>query len=121
MILNEFDHLALLQYKNKQCSTLDEFFEDLIRIKVIRKAITQYESGVVINHRLILNHIVILYNVFDGFATEILLKRIPKSQWCILFCFLDTIDRLPEYLVDYSMYSSDIARAEELQKTLREL
>lgn len=58
-------------YNNPQCSTTEEFIEDLTRIKYIKKLITRYVENDDLNERLILNHIIVLNNVF---SPEILCK-----------------------------------------------
>jgi len=51
-------------YDNLQCHDTEEFYEDLRRIKYIKKLITRYIITGELKERLILNHIIILNNVF---------------------------------------------------------
>ncbi len=98
-MLNEKNFLqrALNCYDNPQCVTLDEFKSDLDRFSHIKKIITKYADGTgVLNERLLLNHLVICYNVFGDHATEFILFKIQKKYWGILFPFLLLLDRLPE-------------------------
>ena len=66
-------------YDNPQCSGTEEFYEDLKRIKYIKKLFTRYEITGELKERLILNHIIILNNVFGPTATvRILFFKMPK-------------------------------------------
>jgi hypothetical protein len=51
-------------YDNPQCQSTEEFFEDVKRIKYVKKLITRYAEGGDLKERLILNHLIILNNVF---------------------------------------------------------
>lgn len=55
---------AAKNYQNPQCSGIEEFEEDLRRFKYIKKAITKYKTTGELTERLILNHLIVLYNVF---------------------------------------------------------
>ena len=95
---------ALHCYDNPQCVTLAEFEEDLGRISRVKKMITTYLKGQELNERLLLNHLVVLYNVFDSTATELILFRIEPTYYKVLFPFLIMINRLPEeFLSKYSI------------------
>lgn len=60
-------------YNNLQCSSTEEFDEDIKRFKYIKKLITRYIKNGTLKERLILNHLIILNNVFN---TEILCRVI---------------------------------------------
>ena len=64
--LNEetFLHLCTKYYRNKRCCTTEEFLDDLQRIKYIKKLITRYLTKGQIEERLILNHLIVLNNLF---------------------------------------------------------
>jgi hypothetical protein len=57
--------------------------------------IRQYLIDGEISHRLVLNHIVILYNVFGQSAYQLLLYKIEPEYYPVLFPFLNSLDRLP--------------------------
>lgn len=118
---DELEQKALAYYKNSQCFELNEFLEDIKRIKIIKKFFTIYSEGNDVNHRLILNHMVILYNVFDSFATELMLKKIPLIHWNLLFTFMDTLNRTPEFIQEFSIYTAEFTRDEKLEKELKQL
>lgn len=51
-------------YNNIHCHSTDEFLDDLKRIKYIKKTLTKYKTSGVMDERLVLNHLIILNNVF---------------------------------------------------------
>ena len=59
---------AAKHYDNTQCHSFDEFMDDIKRIKYIKKLVTRYLETGDLKERLILNHIIILHNVFDKTA-----------------------------------------------------
>jgi hypothetical protein len=111
-----FISTALHYYDNPQCVTLDEFNEDLSRISRIKKIISMYlNNQQELNERLLLNHLVVLYNVFGNIATDLLLFKVPSQHYKVLFPFLILIDRLPESIlsenpVQYDPYVLDKLR-----------
>ena len=64
--LNEKNFLlyAMKEYNNPQCIDIEEFNDDLRKIKYIKRLFNQYASEGVLKERLLLNHIIIFYNVF---------------------------------------------------------
>ena len=88
---------AMKNYTNPQCRGIDEFQEDLNRIKYLKRLIRRYISSGELKDRLILNHIIIFYNVFGiEAATRILFSRIEEELHSILKTFIVFIDSLPE-------------------------
>jgi hypothetical protein len=59
---------AAKHYDNTQCHSFDEFMDDIKRIKYIKKLVTRYLETGDLKERLILNHIIILHNVFEKTA-----------------------------------------------------
>ena len=98
-ILNEsnFVMYAMKLYDNPQCSGIEEFQEDLNRIKYIKRLLRRYHKTGVLKERLILNHIIIISNVFgiEG-AVKILFYKIEKDFWPMLKTFLIFLDRMPD-------------------------
>jgi hypothetical protein len=85
-------------YDNPQCHSTEEFFEDLKRIKYIKKLITRYLESDDLKERLILNHIIILYNVFGAEHLPRILYLKMKPQYTYLKPFLILLNILPEKL-----------------------
>ena len=97
--LNEKNFLfyAMKEYDNPQCTEIEEFNDDLKKIKYIKRLLNQYASEGVLKERLLLNHIIIFYNVFPPVAaTRILFFKIEEKFWPILKPFLFYLKLIPE-------------------------
>lgn len=82
-ILTESNYLLYCakHYDNPQCYDEEEFFEDMRRVKYIKKLITRYMIGGELKERLILNHLIILSNVFPPpHLVKILFLRLEKQM-----------------------------------------
>jgi len=112
---------AMNHYDKASVVSIEEFENDLSRFKYLKKLFNRYYINKDLNDRLILNHIIILYNVFGDMATNMLLYKIPKHQWPSLLAFIVYLNRLPEYILEYNLQSSDITLDESVVKRLREL
>lgn len=94
------DHNFLLfcaqHYDNSRYTSTEEFIEDLNRLKYIKKLITRYVENGDLKERLILNHIIILYNCFGPEATCKILYLKLKQQMKYVKPFLILLNILPE-------------------------
>jgi hypothetical protein len=98
---------AMRNYDNPACHGLNEFTEDFDRIKYVKRLFKRYHSKKVLKDRLILNHIIIFYNVFGAEAgTRILFFRLEEELWPILKTFLVFLNLLPD--VVYGVDGKDI-------------
>jgi hypothetical protein len=80
---------AAKNYYNPSCIDGDEFFDDLKRFKYIKRLLNKYKQTGVLSERLILNHLIVLNNVFGSEATvEILALKIELEHWSTLKPFL---------------------------------
>jgi hypothetical protein len=83
LVLTEenYNLYAAQYYMNSSCENEEEFHEDLNRLKYIKKLLYVYEHKKELNMNLILNHIIILYNVFEPKAcTKILFFKLT-AYW----------------------------------------
>jgi len=98
--LNEGNYLlfAIKFYDNPQAVTKDDFEDDLKRIKYVKRLLKRYKNTGVLKTHLILNHIILLYNVFGDAATPLLFFKIEENYWPVLKSFLMFLDRLPPTL-----------------------
>jgi len=104
--LNEKNFLlyAMKEYNNPQCTEVEEFNDDLKKIKYIKRLLNQYVSEGVLKERLLLNHIIIFYNVFPPVAaTRILFFKIEERFWPILKPFLFYLKLMPEDKIESIM------------------
>jgi len=104
--LNEKNFLlyAMKEYNNPQCTEIEEFNDDLKKIKYIKRLLNQYVSEGVLKERLLLNHIIVFYNVFPpAAATRILFFKIEEKFWPILKPFLFYLKLMPEDRIESVM------------------
>ena len=97
--LNEKNFLlyAMKEYDNPQCVQVEEFYDDLKKVKYIKRLFNQYLNEGVLKERLLLNHIIVFYNVFPvRSATRILFLKIEEEFWPILKTFLVYLSYMPE-------------------------
>jgi len=97
--LNEENYIifAIKHYENPQAITQDDFFEDMKRFKWIKRLLNKYKNTGELNVHLVVNHFMILYNVFGEATTPLLFYKINKELWDILKTFVLYLGRLPEY------------------------
>ena len=94
---NTFMMFSMKHYENPQCIGMEEFQEDLNRIKYITRLFRKYQNNGILRERLILNHIIILYNVFGIDAcSRMLFYKIEEDMHSILKTFLVFLNYLPE-------------------------
>lgn len=108
-------------YDNPQCHSLQEFEEDLKKILYLKKLLSRYKNNGELRERLILNHIIVLYNIFGDATTKMLFFKIEESCWDALVTFLVYLDRMPETIPDYGIVLSDVRLDEYIIANLRKL
>ena len=92
-----FEAYAVRYYNNPQCLSIDEFYEDVARFKYIKRLLRKYRETGEIKERLILNHLIALYNVFSiQAANHMILYRIERDLWGTLKPFLVFLNYLPD-------------------------
>jgi hypothetical protein len=97
--LNEknYLHFAMKFYDNRQCTSVEEFNEDLNKIKYVKRLFNRFLETGELRTNLILNHLIVIYNVFENeAATRMLFFRVEKKFYSILKPFLIFLNRLPE-------------------------
>lgn len=88
---------AAKHYDNPQCSSYEEFEEDLKRIQYLKRLFNRYESTGELKERLILNHIIVLYNCFGLAATNILFLKLEEHSQ-VLKPFLLKLNFMPDFV-----------------------
>jgi len=89
---------AIKNYNNPQSVTYGDFEEDIKKFKYIKRLFRRYETTGELKTHLILNHIILLYNVFGDAATPLLFFKIEDNYWPVMKAFLLFLDRLPPSL-----------------------
>lgn len=72
-----------------------ELEDDLKRFKYLKRLFNRYEKTGEPNERLIINHLVLLYNVFGKWTTEMLFYKLEEKYWINLKTFLVYLNRMP--------------------------
>ena len=107
---------ALKHYDNPQCEGEKEFYDDMKRFKYIKRLLKKYKSDGIVKERLLLNHIIILNNVFGpDAASTLLLFKIEPEHWPQLKSFLVFLNMLPDGEL------KEINEDEKISEVLKEL
>ena len=100
-----FDHLnednfllcAIKNYENPQAVTKEYIDKDLNHFKYIKRLLKRYKNTGVLKTHLLLNHFIILYNIFGVAATPMLYFKIDKELWSTMKSFIMFLGKMPEY------------------------
>jgi hypothetical protein len=80
---------AIKHYDNPQCEGEKEFYDDMKRFKYIKRLLRKYKDTNILKERLLLNHIIVLHNLFGSEAcVTLLLFKIQREYWSTLKSFL---------------------------------
>src|SRR5210317_1486661 len=88
---------AIQNYDNPQAVSKDDFDKDLNHFKYVKRLLKKYKKTGELKTHLLLNHFIIIYNVFGEAATPMLFYKIEPELWSILKSFIIFLNRLPEY------------------------
>ena len=112
-------------YDNPSACSMQEFQEDLDRIKYLKRLMRRYKEKEELKERLILNHIITFCNVFGVHAAvRMLFAKIEEDLWYILKTFLLFLDYMPDAVLGVhhkNVLSKDIPIDVDLVKKLREI
>ena len=97
--LNEDNFLlfAIKNYENPQAVTKEDFDKDLNHFKYIKRLLKRYSNTGELKVHLILNHFIVLYNIFGEAATPMLFFKIEKELWSVMKTFVIFLNKLPDY------------------------
>ena len=97
--LNEDNFLlfAIQNYENPQAVTKDDFDKDLNHFKYIKRLLKRYKNTGQLKTHLLLNHFIILYNIFGEATTPMLFFKIERELWSAMKSFIVFLGRFPEY------------------------
>jgi len=117
--LNENNFLIYL-IKNSSFIEIQDLYEDLTRIKYIKRLLIRYQKTGDLKERLLLNHIIILQNIFGAeVCVRILFYKIPKELHCMLKSFLDYLEYIPESIPETKI--DEIPKDHRIDKILNSL
>ena len=88
---------AIKHYDNPQCEGDREFYDDMKRFKYIKRLLRKHKDTGILKERLLLNHIIVLNNLFGTEAcVTLLLFKIQKEYWETLKSFLLFLNMIRE-------------------------
>ena len=107
---------AIKHYDNPQCEGEKEFYDDMKRFKYIKRLLRKHKDTGILKERLLLNHIIILNNLFGAEAcVTLLLFKIQREYWETLKSFLLYLNIIEENEL------KDINHSDNVLKVLKEL
>ena len=106
MIFNELNEdnfllFAIKNYENPQAVTKEDFDRDINHFKYIKRLLKRYKNTGVLKTHLLLNHFIILYNIFGEATTPMLFYKIDEDLWSTMKTLIIFLNRLPEYPKTY--------------------
>ena len=101
-------------YDNPTLEKEEEFYEDLKRFKYLKRLFRKYKTTGEVKIRLIINHFVVLQNVFSAdVAITLLLFKIDREYWSVLKTVLNYLNLL------YQHELGDVDEDEKIKEMLK--
>jgi hypothetical protein len=125
MIFNELNEdnfllFAIKNYENPQAVTKEDFDKDLNHFKYIKRLLKRYKNTGELKIPLLINHFIVLYNIFGEAATPMLFFKIEKELWSTMKTFILFLNKIPEYPKCYLHdIPVDLNCLKELQKIFK--
>ena len=109
MIFNELNEdnfllFAIKNYENPQAVTKEDFDKDLNHFKYIKRLLKRYKNTGELKVPLLINHFIVLYNIFGEAATPMLFFKIERDLWSTMKTFILFLNKIPEYPKCYLHY-----------------
>lgn len=114
---------ALAAYDNPSCISVAEFQSDIDRFSLIKKLFNRYLDGAYeVNERLLLNHLIICFNLFGSETLNLLFYKLDMENWTLLVPYLIFLNRIPEdYLIQGIIPLSEVQLNTQIIAQLRAL
>ena len=116
---------AMKYYDNPACKGMAEFLDDIKRFKYIKRLLGKYTSGKELKERLIINHMIVLNNLFGVEATtKMLFFKIDKKFWPQLKTFLVFLNYMPDKIIlskGIAIVESEIPLDDNIVEILRKV
>ena len=109
-----FEIYAAKHYRNPACLDAQDFYDDVAKFKYVVRLLRRYRDTGRIQERLLLNHIITIYNVFEyPAATRMMFHKVDTDLWPALKTFLVYLNYLPETL--HKNINIDLSIAKKLK------
>ena len=122
MIFNELNEdnfllFAIKNYENPQAVAKEDFDKDLNHFKYIKRLLKRYKKTGELKTHLLINHFIVLYNIFGEATTPMLFFKLDRGMWPQVKTFIMFLNRLPEFPKSYlNGIQVDLNCLEQLQK-----
>jgi len=122
MIFNELNDdnfllFAVKHYENPQAVTKQDFEKDLNHFKYIKRLLKRYKNTGELKIHLLINHFIVLYNIFGDAATPMLFFKIEEDLWSVMKTFIIFLNRFPQHpKSDFHTVAVDLECLVQLQK-----
>jgi hypothetical protein len=112
---------AMKYYDNPQCTEIAEFEEDMKRFQYLRKLFGRYRAESDLKERLILNHLIVIYNVFGLNATNMLFMRLHEyheylKPFVVYLNYIPQIITYDDVVINTDSINSDFGIIERLKE-----
>ena len=102
MIFNELNDgnfllFAIRNYENPQAVTKEDFDKDLNHFKYIKRLLKRYKNTGQLKSHLLINHFIVLYNIFGDATTPMLFYKIEEDLWDVMKTFIIFLNKMPDY------------------------
>ena len=102
MIFNELNDgnfllFAIRNYENPQAVTKEDFDKDLNHFKYIKRLLKRYKNTGQLKTHLLINHFIVLYNIFGDATTPMLFYKIEDDLWDVMKTFIIFLNRMPDH------------------------
>ena len=94
---DNFILFAIKNYENPQAVTKEDFDKDLNHFKYIKRLLKRYKNTGVLKSHLLLNHFIVLYNIWGEATTPMLFFKIDEELWPAMKTFIIFLNRFSEY------------------------
>tara|TARA_B100000287_G_C20598340_1_gene767027 strand:+ start:908 stop:1300 length:393 start_codon:yes stop_codon:yes gene_type:complete len=114
---DNFILFAVKHYENPQAVTKQDFEKDLNHFKYIKRLLKRYKNTGELKIHLLINHFIILYNIFGDAATPMLFFKIEEDLWSVMKTFIIFLNRFPQHpKSDFHSVPVDLECLVQLQK-----
>ena len=126
MIFNELNDdnyliFAIKHYDNPQAVTYEDFLNDMKKFKYVKRLLKRYKKTGDLKSHLLINHFIVLYNVFQDATTPLLFYKIEKELWEPMKTFIMFLGKLPEHPRSFiSDIQVDLEWLKQLNQTYNE-
>lgn len=112
---------AMKYYDNPQCTEITEFEEDMKRFQYLRKLFGRYRAESDLKERLILNHLIVIYNIFGLNATNMLFMRLHEyheylKPFVVYLNYIPQIITYDDVVINTDSINSDFGIIERLKE-----